>query len=1513
MLEASRSLNAALDRIQSSKEASSSPSSNSGSSSSQDPDQDENLTQELIAAARKSQDSLLQAYVHQMEQEVHKGEWTVEEMRTCLLLFLDTDSGKSSKLLHAFQELKGCSKGSSGNGNGPNDDHLGVGMDMDIGIPLDDIDHDHHQGGESSSSAKAAKTSSSSSSAVEQLELDRDGIMKLFRCFLLSISTCIHYDDAHSSKQQNHHGKKEGARATMGASGSDDNDDDEEDIDSMMMKNVSPEVATEKGLGWTLSTQTRKNIQEISNYATDQLFDHVASKSKSGSSNTSTKSSSTQDRLNHESSSMEETNGSHHNLSYTQTPPNPPVHPAKVSFLSFGEWYNSGGYLVVPWLELLDLAKWHYAGRAAEKAAAAERAIEKHQQSRMMNHSGNGNHHHHGSRRSANTSGGPSSSSSQRYGHGNGRRGHEARNSSGGGGSDGRSLGHNGSRSGVGSGMDPIMENFPTSELNPFDSPHPHLDSPPAHSTQQQNQGPSSRQGQGQGQPIPFDRSQPPPVLLPMQPQPRVVSLATFEFAGKKEHALFITDENLKMFQLLVEKSGLKKRLPSQISKILMEHAKPGSDIYQGVDVIHRQDLPAVVRALTPQSASLLLTQEDMEKFSIFFSIFYLTNAKIVNGINSRNGVEESNLSSSNSGRRDVEQVDARELAVGFSFLCAGNKSQKLDETFKIMAKDGADYMSRHNLMRFTRSYLRMLVGISLLSTSSSVNMQHTHALQGSNSKGAGRVMSLLYSADIGANWIVDDFMRCHESKCKPENVDRVTFEDFATWYTEGGFNTAPWLEFLDHKKFVGLLQAHERKMAMAASRHSPAGAFLSPSAPPLNPPTSSGKVRSFDEFVAGSPSPQQRNKTPRSVHAQQQPSPSEKDILSTFPLSNGRNLIVLREDAAYVRAVVEQFGLLRHEPSSVWSKLYSHSQKNNPKPLSKHKQGFHKSGSGKARDVNQKIFVDGVLKSVPAKFKRKRSPLPLAPTPKDTLKFFFLSFDIKEVDRVAVNQLMGGLTLLCGGSKTSKLSFAFSLFDGRSSGNEREDEEGDAASSLCGKEVFYFLRSILIVLFSCCRQSLDLTAGPVGTYIADAANMVTNDIMKYQWRARKVERINFDEFGQWYNEGGFEVAPWLELLDLNKWAFLDKEKAEKMISKAKPMKAGLKSRLQDTTNTQPLHVSTSPTLDKGIVSDFFATEKCPPAPADEDFDADHDGFFDADIGAMEEIDSFDVDFFDQTLPPRDNQSALPDISVSDPMASDPLPDQNILYQHQPVPLTFPLSTNSNDHYTVSVSPRRVDLLKNIILDSGIHEINIANLCDQILGASQGSSITKVQFKSAIKGMISSHGLKKSESFQGLLLSIFDEFDSKKVGKADASELACGLTILCGGRKSDKLEYAFEVLDKMNNGMATRFQMVRYLHSFLTVLLHISSCELGDECAAEDILYASGSPNAMKIDKRLIGWVSSWATEEVFKYTPTQKNGADGSECINFDNFADWYTKGGYNSIAWLELLDLKKWILSHL
>ena len=41
---------------------------------------------------------------------------------------------------------------------------------------------------------------------------------------------------------------------------------------------------------------------------------------------------------------------------------------------------------------------------------------------------------------------------------------------------------------------------------------------------------------------------------------------------------------------------------------------------------------------------------------------------------------------------------------------------------------------------------------------------------------------------------------------------------------------------------------------------------------------------------------------------------------------------------------------------------------------------------------------------------------------------------------------------------------------------------------------------------------------------------------MRHQWDSKQIDRLNFDDFGQWYNDGGYERAPWLELLDLKKW-----------------------------------------------------------------------------------------------------------------------------------------------------------------------------------------------------------------------------------------------------------------------------------------------------------------------------------------------------------------------------------------
>ena len=37
---------------------------------------------------------------------------------------------------------------------------------------------------------------------------------------------------------------------------------------------------------------------------------------------------------------------------------------------------------------------------------------------------------------------------------------------------------------------------------------------------------------------------------------------------------------------------------------------------------------------------------------------------------------------------------------------------------------------------------------------------------------------------------------------------------------------------------------------------------------------------------------------------------------------------------------------------------------------------------------------------------------------------------------------------------------------------------------------------------------------------------------------------------------------------------------------------------------------------------------------------------------------------------------------------------------------------------------------------------------------------------------------------------------------------------------------------------------------------------------------------------------------------------AGGDDLVAFDDFADWYTDGGYKVASWLELLDLSKWVL---
>merc|ERR1712157_47725 len=182
-----------------------------------------------------------------------------------------------------------------------------------------------------------------------------------------------------------------------------------------------------------------------------------------------------------------------------------------------------------------------------------------------------------------------------------------------------------------------------------------------------------------------------------------------------------------------------------------------------------------------------------------------------------------------------------------------------------------------------------------------------------------------------------------------------------------------------------------------------------------------------------------------------------------------------------------------------------------------------------------------------------------------------------------------------------------------------------------------------------------------------------------------------------------------------------------------------------------------------------------------------------------------------------------------------------------------------------------------------------------------------------------------------LLTSIFYAFDRNKSKVVDALELTCGLSILCGGRKSDKLEYAFDLLSEhQENSITTnitgnynylsRRNMFRYLRSFLTVLMSIT---LNSSKNSSSILETcSDTISALKPTKKkvsldeVIDSGSAWATDQVFINSNTTKLSSSsrqnvGNIVINFDDFADWYTRGGYTHIPWLGLLDLRKWMLA--
>ena len=113
------------------------------------------------------------------------------------------------------------------------------------------------------------------------------------------------------------------------------------------------------------------------------------------------------------------------------------------------------------------------------------------------------------------------------------------------------------------------------------------------------------------------------------------------------------------------------------------------------------------------------------------------------------------------------------------------------------------------------------------------------------------------------------------------------------------------------------------------------------------------------------------------------------------------------------------------------------------------------------------------------------------------------------------------GLSMLCSGTKSAKLSLSFLLFDSDADGRLKEDE------------MVAFLAAYLhVILYASSEKKHD---GTDLQWIEIACSEAADPMF------RQRASIDFAQFSDFYNMGGFKSIGWIELLDLSKWTSLPK------------------------------------------------------------------------------------------------------------------------------------------------------------------------------------------------------------------------------------------------------------------------------------------------------------------------------------------------------------------------------------
>lgn len=589
-------------------------------------DQDENESKLsnhlLIRAAENCNNPLVKSFL----KFIKKSGKESQEIQICLLLFVDMD--KSSKLISGF-EIAATSMSAETSASNLAIESA-IKSEQDDTNVIDTIDHESTGIEQKSSkkrklglevpdeapSTKIEKTSeddderksatqrddhSTKKKLLEQndenisskedaevskpeLILKRKELISLFECFLTSILCCI---------------QDSSEREEPSPSMSFDNDTNlsstpKAPVPSKISSAVSPDNDSDSHLDGvcTLSASKKKEIHSLVVYATEQLQRYT---------------------LNSHETRGDDT------IPATEPNTTKSLESVVVSFESFGDWYNSGGFGLMPWLELLDLVKWESLGKSTLEL---ETKIDENV-------------------------------------------------------SEEENKPHSGGRVVDNSTKSDILEEVTTAptKQDVTKSPPKPLNNTKEDSHPPENEVSDSAQALqkvSSSQHLNVDSSGSSSLSMdkqkPLAPSSTELSskapihhssrsIVSFDFtssmpayynSSNQPFCIDITEENLKMLKELVTRTGLSSKSPSEVCDILLRHS------YH--DQMDRTSFVNCVRELFPAAMNFgQFHQSELVTFSNLFNTFF--------SCFDRDG-------------RNV--VNVRELAVGFSFLCDGNKSKKV-------------------------------------------------------------------------------------------------------------------------------------------------------------------------------------------------------------------------------------------------------------------------------------------------------------------------------------------------------------------------------------------------------------------------------------------------------------------------------------------------------------------------------------------------------------------------------------------------------------------------------------------------------------------------------------------------------------------------------------------------------------------------------------------------------------------------------------------------------------------